>query len=67
MECKVDLIVIGFHKPVRVRTLLGSAAARVVRHANCPVHTKALLAEMKIPPYHIHHQTDVEEPDAFLK
>ena len=31
------------------------------------VHTKALLAEMKIPTYHFHHQSDVEELDAILK
>ena len=31
------------------------------------VHTKALLAEMKIPTYHFHHRSDVEELDAILK
>lgn len=34
----IDLIVIGSHKPGRGRFLLGSTAARVVRHANCAVH-----------------------------
>ncbi|MFZ7092616.1 sulfopyruvate decarboxylase subunit alpha [Primorskyibacter sp. 2E233] len=31
------------------------------------VHTKALLAQMHIPTYHFHHQSDVEELDAILK
>ena len=31
------------------------------------VHTKALLAQMNIPTYHFHHQSDVEELDAILK
>jgi len=29
--------------------------------------TKALLAQMNIPTYHFHHQSDVEELDAILK
>ena len=37
-EHEVDLIVIGSHKPGLGRFLLGSTAARVVRHANCAVH-----------------------------
>lgn len=36
----VDLIVIGSHKPGRGRFLLGSTAARVVRHSNCAVHVR---------------------------
>jgi nucleotide-binding universal stress UspA family protein len=36
----VDLIVIGSHKPGLGRFLLGSTAARVVRHANCAVHVR---------------------------
>ncbi|SDZ45841.1 Nucleotide-binding universal stress protein, UspA family [Jannaschia faecimaris] len=35
---KIDCIVIGSHKPGLVDFLLGSTAARVVRHANCAVH-----------------------------
>lgn len=31
------------------------------------VHTKALLAQLNIPTYHFHHQSDVEELDAILK
>jgi len=31
------------------------------------VHTKALLAQMHIPTYHFHHQSDVEELDNILK
>ena len=31
------------------------------------VHTKALLAQMNIPTYHFHTQSDVEELDAILK
>jgi nucleotide-binding universal stress UspA family protein len=33
-----DLIVIGSHKPDVTDYLLGSTAARVVRHANCSVY-----------------------------
>ncbi len=33
-----DCIVIGSHKPVLVDYLIGSTAARVVRHAPCAVH-----------------------------
>ncbi len=36
----VDLIVIGSHKPGFGQFLLGSTAARVVRHANCAVHVR---------------------------
>ncbi len=36
----VDLIVIGSHEPGLGRFLLGSTAARVVRHANCAVHVR---------------------------
>ena len=31
------------------------------------VHTKALLAQLNIPTYHFHHQSDVEELDMILK
>ena len=31
------------------------------------LHTKALLAEMKIPTYHFHKQSDVDELDTILK
>lgn len=34
----VDYIVIGSHKPGLSDYLLGSTAARVVRHAPCAVH-----------------------------
>ncbi len=34
----VDCIVIGSHKPGLSDYLLGSTAARVVRHAPCAVH-----------------------------
>ena len=35
---KADCIVIGSHKPGLIDYLLGSTAARVVRHAHCAVH-----------------------------
>ena len=35
---KVDCIVLGSHKPGLIDYLLGSTAARVVRHAPCAVH-----------------------------
>jgi nucleotide-binding universal stress UspA family protein len=35
---KADCIVIGSHKPGLIDYLLGSTAARVVRHAPCAVH-----------------------------
>ncbi|MDO6479332.1 sulfopyruvate decarboxylase subunit alpha [Shimia thalassica] len=31
------------------------------------VHSKALLAQMNIPTYHFHHQSDADELDAILK
>ena len=37
-ETGVDCIVIGSHKPGLADYLLGSTAARVVRHAPCAVH-----------------------------
>jgi len=37
-ESAVDCIVIGSHKPGLIDYLLGSTAARVVRHAPCAVH-----------------------------
>ncbi len=36
-EKKVDLIIVGSHRPGLSDYLLGSTAARVVRHAQCPV------------------------------
>ncbi|MEM8652875.1 MAG: universal stress protein [Pseudomonadota bacterium] len=36
-EQNIDLIIIGSHKPGFQDYLLGSTAARVVRHAQCPV------------------------------
>lgn len=35
---QVDCIVVGSHKPGLIDYLLGSTAARVVRHAPCAVH-----------------------------
>lgn len=37
-EIGADCIVIGSHKPGLIDYLLGSTAARVVRHATCAVH-----------------------------
>ncbi len=37
-ELGADLIVIGSHRPGLKDYLLGSTAARVVRHAECPVY-----------------------------
>lgn len=37
-DLKADCIVIGSHKPGLIDYLLGSTAARVVRHAPCAVH-----------------------------
>lgn len=37
-EIGADCIVIGSHKPGLIDYLLGSTAARVVRHAHCAVH-----------------------------
>lgn len=37
-ETHADCIVMGSHKPGLIDYLLGSTAARVVRHANCAVH-----------------------------
>ena len=37
-EKSADCIVIGSHKPGLIDYLLGSTAARVVRHAPCAVH-----------------------------
>lgn len=36
-EAKVDLIIVGSHKPGLQDYFLGSTAARVVRHADCSV------------------------------
>jgi len=38
VELKTDCIVVGSHKPGLIDYLLGSTAARVVRHAPCAVH-----------------------------
>lgn len=38
MRLHIDCIVIGSHKPGLIDYLLGSTAARVVRHAPCAVH-----------------------------
>jgi nucleotide-binding universal stress UspA family protein len=38
VEMKADCIVLGSHKPGLIDYLLGSTAARVVRHAPCAVH-----------------------------
>jgi len=35
--CKADLIVMGSHRPAMATYLLGSNAARIVRHAPCSV------------------------------
>ena len=37
-EIKADLIVVGSHSPTVSDYLLGSTAAKIVRHANCSVH-----------------------------
>lgn len=37
-KIKADCIVVGSHKPGLIDYLLGSTAARVVRHATCAVH-----------------------------
>ena len=37
-DIHADCIVIGSHKPGLIDYLLGSTAARVVRHAPCAVH-----------------------------
>jgi len=37
-DSKVDCIIVGSHKPELQDYLLGSTAARVVRHASCAVH-----------------------------
>lgn len=36
-ECNADLIIVASHRPELADYLLGSTAARVVRHANCAV------------------------------
>ena len=38
IQHKTDCIVIGSHKPGLIDYLLGSTAARIVRHAPCAVH-----------------------------
>ena len=49
---------------ISYRGELGEPVACQVEMA---VHTKALLAELKIPTYHFHHERDVDELDAILK
>jgi len=41
-EMGVDCIIMGSHKPGLIDFLLGSTAARVVRHAPCAVHVLRL-------------------------
>ena len=49
---------------ISYRGELGEPVACQVEMA---VHTKALLAELKIPTYHFHREQDVEEFDAILR
>ena len=49
---------------ISYRGELGEPVACQVEMA---VHTKALLAQMNIPTYHFHKESDVEEFDAILK
>ncbi len=49
---------------ISYRGELGEPVACQVEMA---VHTKALLAQLNIPTYHFHQQSDVEEFDAILK
>lgn len=49
---------------ISYRGELGEPVACQVEMA---VHTKALLAQMSIPTYHFHRQSDVSEFDAILK
>ncbi|MBC6443323.1 MAG: sulfopyruvate decarboxylase subunit alpha [Rhodobacteraceae bacterium] len=45
----------------------GELGEPVACQAEMAVHTKALLAQMHIPTYHFHQQSDVEEFDAILE
>ena len=49
---------------ISYRGELGEPVACQVEMA---VHTKALLAQLNIPTYHFHHETDADELDAILK
>jgi sulfopyruvate decarboxylase subunit alpha len=49
---------------ISYRGELGEPVACQVEMA---VHTKALLAQLAIPTYHFHHQSDIEEFDRILK
>lgn len=49
---------------ISYRGELGEPVACQVEMA---VHTKALLAELKIPTYHFHREADVDEFDAILR
>jgi len=45
----------------------GEVGEPVACQVEMAVHTKALLAQMNIPTYHFHKQSDVEELDMILK
>ncbi|UWQ20166.1 sulfopyruvate decarboxylase subunit alpha [Jannaschia sp. W003] len=45
----------------------GELKEPVACQAEMAVHTKALLAQLHIPTYHFHRQSDAEELDAILK
>ena len=45
----------------------GELKEPVACQAEMAVHTKALLAQLNIPTYHFHKESDVEEFDAILK
>ena len=44
----------------------GEVGEPVACQVEMAVHTKALLAQLNIPTYHFHHQSDVDEFDAIL-
>ena len=45
----------------------GELREPVACQAEMAVHTKALLAELKIPTYHFHREADADDLDAILK
>ena len=45
----------------------GEIGEPVACQVEMAVHTKALLAQMNIPTYHFHEQTDADELDGILK
>ncbi len=49
---------------ISYRGEIGEAVACQVEMA---IHTKALLAQLRIPTYHFHHQDDMRDLDAILK